>query len=312
MRHHRKIARISFLLILFLSVTASANAQEAELWGWVIAAETNQPLVADVSIIHPAPPHVQFFHARTNLTGAYEMKGLPPGEKIVIARADGYGFAWKQVVLEPGVVTGPVDFALEKAATLEGQVVDDQGAPLAGATVRLAYKDLPAVTFDWQTGEVETDAEGNFRITSATPNCDFYLEASHTRFPVRLSETRLRAQPGETLKGAVLALLPGATFTGQVLDAAGNPVAAAEVRLIARRTPFPVPAGVRSVGLERELHRVVKTDARGQFTLQGLADGARRLLIRHPAYVAYEHTIELQRIVTPTVSLGIRLQAKTQ
>jgi len=107
------------------------------------------------------------------------------------------------------VVTGPVDFALEKAATLEGQVVDDQGAPLAGATVRLAYKNLPAITFDWQTGEVETDAAGNFRITSATPNLDFYLEASHARFPVRLSETSLRAQPGEILKGALLTLATG-------------------------------------------------------------------------------------------------------
>jgi len=214
--------------------------------------------------------------------------------------------------LEPGLVTGPVDFALEKAATIEGQVVDDQGAPLAGATVRLAYKDLPAVTFDWQTGEVETDAEGNFRITSATPNCDFYLEASHTRFPVRLSQSSLRAQPGEIVKGAVLTLLPGATFTGQVLDAAGNPVADAEVRVIARSAPFPVPAGVRSLGLEQELHRVVKTDARGQFTLEGLADGARRIIIRHPNYIAYEHTIELDRAIAPTVSLQIRLQAKAQ
>jgi len=89
-------------------------------------------------------------------------------------------------------------------------------------------------------------------------------------------------------------------------------VADAEVRVIARSAPFPVPAGVRSLGLEQELHRVVKTDARGQFTLEGLADGARRLLIRHPAYVAYDHTIELYRTLTPTVSLGIRLQAKTQ
>ena len=76
-RTHSVIRLLTLAGLLGACLPLLAPAQEAQLWGWVIDAQTNQPLVGDVSIIHPAQPHVQFFHARTDASGAYEMKGLP-------------------------------------------------------------------------------------------------------------------------------------------------------------------------------------------------------------------------------------------
>lgn len=310
---HKGIARIlSLAVFALLSAYTPANAQDAAIWGWVIEAQTLKPLVGEVSIIHLNRVHTQFFHVRTNATGAYEMKDLPAGEKIVIARAEGYGFAWQRVVLVPGQALGPIEFALERAATLEGQVVDEQGLPLAGATVRLAFKDMPPVVFGWQTGEVETDATGNFRIAGVTPSRDFYLEASHPRFPTHLSDAGLRALPGEALRGAVLTLRAGARLTGRVLDGAGNSIAGAEVRLIGTRLRQAIPAGLRPMGLAGELHRVDETDATGQFSFEGLADGTRRLFVRHPQFEPHQQTLELDRVLSPAVSLEVRLQPRTQ
>lgn len=188
--------------------------------------------------------------------------------------------------------------------------MDEQGQPLASATVRLAYKGMPPVVFDYQAGETETDSTGTFRIRNVTPNGDFYLEVSHPRFPLRLSDTPLRAQPAQALQAAPLALVPGVTFTGTVLDADGNPVAEARVRLVASRLRVQLPKGLKSKGLERELHRVVTTDADGRFAFEGLADGKRRLVVSHPQFSGYVETLDLDRAVRATDSLEVRLQAK--
>lgn len=296
--------------LLIFCAGLAAQAQETGLWGTLKDAESLEPLTGHVSIVHAARPNIQFFHAQASLLGMYEMNGLPPGEKIVIARAEGYGFAWKQVTLQPGEILSGVDFALEKAATLQGQVGDPQGLPVAGATVRLAYKDMPPVIFDYQYAEAKTDPSGVFRIRNVTPNRGFYLEVAHPRFRLRLSNTPLRAQPAQALQAAPLTLTPGVTFTGIVLDADGNPVAEAQVRLLASRLRVPLPKGLKSKGLERELHRVVTTDAEGRFAFEGLADGKRRLVVSHPQFSGHVETLDLDRTVRATDSLEVRLQAK--
>ena len=124
------------------------------------------------------------------------------------------------------------------------------------------------------------------------------------------SANSLRAQPAQALQAAPLTLTPGVTFTGIVLDADGNPVAEAQVRLVASRLRVPPPKGLKSKGLERELHRVATTDADGRFAFEGLADGKRRLIVRHPQFSGYVETLDLDRAVASTHSLRIRLQAK--
>lgn len=301
-------ARWLLLVALGLTLSGQAQGQEAGLWGWVVDAQTNQPLVAEVSIVHSVRPHIQFFHVRSNAIGAWDLKGLPPGEKIVIARAQGYGFGWKRVVVELGVLFGAVDFALEKAATVEGQVTDELGLPVAGAIVRLAYKDLPPVVFAWEAPEAETDLVGRFRVRNVAPNVDFHLQASHAQFVPGFSETSLKAQPGEAVTILPLMLKRGVGITGRLLDADGNPIPGTEIRLVAKGLRLRPPAGLKPTAVG--LHRVAKTDADGHFAFQGLPDGQHLLWVRHLQFATYQQSLELDRAVSLTLSLEIRLQTR--
>lgn len=312
MKRHKHTVQGFSALLAVLCLVGVVIAQEAGLWGWVMDAQTRQPLVADVSIVHLQPPHLQFFHARTDSTGFYEMQSLPPGEIILIARAEGFGFAWKRVTLEPEEALRRVVLALERAAVLEGQVVDEQGQPMAGVTVRLGYKDMPPVIFDYLTAHAETDAAGTYRIHNVTPNRDFHVEATHPHFGVHFSETSLRGQPAAALQAPPLRLQTGLTLEGSVLDAEGNPVPAAEIRLIATRLQVPSPAGVSLAGLAERLHRVAKTDAEGRFAFEGLEDGMWELVVGHPQFIGHHQKVEFDRDVSAARSVEIHLQARAE
>lgn len=70
------------------------------------------------------------------------------------------------------------------------------------------------------------------------------------------------------------------------------------------------PAGLHSVGWRDELHRVAQTDANGQFVFEGLADGKRMLVVRHPQFVHHHQILDLDRTLTPALTLAIQLQPK--
>ncbi|MFQ5664269.1 MAG: collagen binding domain-containing protein [Terriglobia bacterium] len=273
---------------------------------------TLRPLAADVSIVHLEGSHTQLFHARTDTNGWYQARSLPPGSKILIARAEGFGFAVREVVLESGQILGPVNFELEKAASVQGLVVDEQGLPLEGATVRVVYPDAPPVVFGWMMSETVTRADGAFNVKRVTPNRDFYLEASHREFPVRFSASSLRLAPDEDRPGVPLQLRRGLRLSGQVVDSAGSPLMGAEVRLIARQLPVRDPTNRRSRGLRQEIHRTAKTDSRGRFAFEGLGNGARVLLVRHPNYETKKKNLRLDRTVAPRMEIQVTLIPKAQ
>jgi len=113
------------LALLLFSSPVGSKAQATQLWGTVTDAQTRTPLAADVSIVRAQGPHIQFSYARTDATGGYELGCLPPGKTLLVARAERYGFAVEEIVLEPGQILGPVDFALEKAASVWGRFANE-------------------------------------------------------------------------------------------------------------------------------------------------------------------------------------------
>lgn len=122
--------QFTIALALVVSSPTRLKAQSAELWGTVKDGGTQQSLLADISIAHLESRQTRFFHVRADANGWYAARSLPPGRTILIARAEGFGFAATELVLEPGQILGPVNFELEKAASVWGIVIDEQGSPL--------------------------------------------------------------------------------------------------------------------------------------------------------------------------------------
>lgn len=176
----------------------------------------------------------------------------------------------------------------EAAATLHaftGFVVDLEGRPLAGATVRaLGFtrwgdRDDSRALVDWDT---ETAADGSFRLP-ATPrdNLYFTLEvraADHAPRELR----NQRASPGRTRDLGEIRLDRGFTLSGQVVDPRGLPVA--EARVQAYRDPQHPRGAEALLGLPPLEGFEAVTDREGNFTIALLPQGAIRLRAEAEGY----------------------------
>ena len=315
-RHLRKSSTISIaalvVLVITLSFSAHGQGRQAAIWGTVKDAATQRPLAAHVSIVHLDERHIQFFHARTDANGWYESQSLPPGNKVLIAGAEDFGFAVKEVSVEAEQLVGPINFELEEAAKIAGSVVDEQTLPVQGATVRAVYPDAPRVMFGWQMSEAVTDEAGRFYLRRVTPNSDFYLEASHDEFPVRFSDLPFQLAAGEEHLGAQLRLRHGVRVSGLVVDSAGAPIEGAEVRLMAKQLPVADPTLGRSHGLRQETHRKTVTDAQGRFIFKGLGNGTRVLIVRYPNYEMKQQRLRLDSAVAATMEVRVTITPSTK
>ena len=164
---------------------------------------------------------------------------------------------WQMV--EPKTVTLPNNDAIEvvlrpiKLATLEGRAVSPTGEPIAGAKVMVKVR-LDDKRGGWRMYSLLTDAQGQFRQPQLRPEQSVELSFDKDGY------TFLRG--GEVTKegGAFTAtdaiLTPqNALLRGQVLDAAGAPIANAQV-------------------MARDDNKATaRTDATGHFILKDLAAG---------------------------------------
>ena len=229
------------------------------------------------------------FSATTDAAGNYTISGLGPATWKVVAFAPGFAIRWgnastfdagASVVITANEFVG-FDVTLpRKTASVSGRVTDPAGNPIADLTVGSRFNGgiLPSFIpgFD-QSGYFafgKTDADGRYLFTGLAPmnfTVNFspmafgptgppppspYLEEwyldSHspaTATPVELAE-------GVETTGIDAQLDLGATISGRVTDANGNPVAGVNV--------FS-PANIDTGG--------TTTDANGMYTLIGIPPG---------------------------------------
>jgi hypothetical protein len=104
------------------------------------------------------------YHLGPDAPGAYRVRFDPPGDRApqyasgrrALTQAD-------PVTIAAGRTTTGVDAAILRGGHITGTVMDVDGLPVAGATVRtLARADDP---FDRVTTDVVTDAEGHYTVT---------------------------------------------------------------------------------------------------------------------------------------------------
>jgi Carboxypeptidase regulatory-like domain len=176
---------------------------------------------------------------KTDSKGRLALKLPPKMENFdFFIESPGYAPYWAGWNSETFTETIPpaLTAELDPAWSVGGIVVDGDGKPVQGATLRpsIEFKKRPGITTQLQTGkEVKSDADGKWHfdcVPASMPDVQF--EIHHPQFkPVW--RTLTRAEFGiapDMAPAAKIALDPGLTLTGTVTDESGNPIAGARIR----------------------------------------------------------------------------------
>ncbi|HYC77637.1 MAG TPA: sigma-70 family RNA polymerase sigma factor [Planctomycetota bacterium] len=201
--------------------------------------------------------------------GAFEIRDVGPGPRNLFAHADGFGPSPVATSADP-----PADEVVLRLTPggggVDGLVVDDDdGRPIARAELRLEVDADDATSpraAPVAALRTRSDAEGRFRFRGA-PLGAVRCWASAPGFAAWRGPLVV---DGIAPAVVTMRLVRSATVAGRVLDAAGAPVASAEVR-------------DASGGARRADDRRTWTDASGAFRLEGLAPGAVVLEATAPA-----------------------------
>lgn len=142
--------------------------------------------------------------------GVVLMRGVPAGKYSLIAvHRDFLPSARQQVLLREGELT-EVTVSLDPGGSLSGQVVDEHGAPIAGAHVGAIPRGSdPAIT----------GADGRFEIRPVRPGRSYRLEALHPSYD---QKDRVIAEVGG--EPAAIVLVKRNSFRGRVVDEHGTPI----------------------------------------------------------------------------------------
>ncbi len=233
-----------------------------------------------------APPEgetLDSFRAVSDSEGWFELAGLWPKHHTVIALHPDWA---------PGridnVIAGSSELVIRMVAGAEvsGVVIDSTGSGVAGVNVFVKGGDPRA-------GESTVTAkDGSFRLGMLAPRT-VDLRAWGEGYPTAAVDG-VELSTAEPLRDLEIVLPDGGRLSGVVVDTAGEPIEAADVRL------KPVAEGRYEVG------RNARTDADGRFSILGLTPGESYTgTVRHHAWVpagispfeAPEGTIELDPLV---------------
>jgi carboxypeptidase family protein len=264
----------------------------AVIRGRVLLAGTDQP-VARVTIRAYSSALKDPRSARTDANGRYEITDLPEGRYTVAANKTNFvpaSFGQRRPMapgvpfeLKAGQTADRVDFALSRAGTIAGRVLDEFGDPAAEAMVttsRYQYVNGERRLVGAQ-GRGTTNDLGEFRLFGLPPG-EYFVSATLRDFSLSDSADRSgyaptyypgtgnpgTAQPiavaaGHNVTGITLPLLPVRTLrvSGVALDASGKPLNGMFVSAMNR------------AGAMGTTSRPGQIKADGRFTITGLTPG---------------------------------------
>jgi protocatechuate 3,4-dioxygenase beta subunit len=202
--------------------------------------------------------------------GRFVVDGLDAGRPVDLW-VECRGFTSKEVAGVPVPAERPLVIELERAAALEGRVVDASGSPVPGASVSVR----PAGETFGGSAEAEGDEDGRFVVEGVTAGRIVILARAEGHATQRLDDVVVA--PGERRRGLRLVLERGATLAGRVASPEGDPVHGAMVW--AQPTEGSAGAGLQGDG------RGDRTDGAGRYRVTGVTSGEVEVTVIHPDYV---------------------------
>jgi large repetitive protein len=261
-------------------------ARAASLSGVAVEENTKKPIAgARIAILsgggRPFAANPPERTAHTDGRGRFRIGGLANRPYTVEAVKEGY-----LTSSLPGVATsvdkpGTANLALRRAASVAGKVVDESGKPVPGARIAVAqelnFRDLrgrglAGAAAALMGRSANSGADGTFRLRNVVPARNLELEASKSGFATA-KQPGVTLKPGDAMQGVSFVLKKGLQARGRVVDAQGQPVSGAEIRLAFRE------AGARAarmqfrlMGMDREKPDA-SSAADGTFLVGGLSVG---------------------------------------
>ena len=214
--------------------------------------------------------------ARTEADGAYEFAGISPGTHEIFATDVLLSSAVGELVVP---VSGPaqtVDLAIATGGSIAGTIVAPGGAPVGNAVVSARTP----------TGDLTTtsSADGTFTVPAVSPGTTTLVVTAPT-WAGRALDVDVVADVA-TDAGSI-ELVPSATVTGVVEDAAGDPIVGA------------------IVGADSEARPTTVTGADGSFTLANVPAGTATLFATAEGYLPSDETAVLAVGSTGTVDFAL-------
>jgi hypothetical protein len=222
----------------------------ATLSGRVIDDKGNPLARAEVELTAP-PAGDAFEIVRSDQQGRFTIGPVAPGRYQAWARAAGHALVSPPEVELRVESSARLDIRLLRAAQLSGQVVDEQGKPLAGALITVAAQtglgvqdlavlpgslppasdaaNLPAEALT-RKGRLRSTASGEggrFLLPDLPPGPVRVEVTAAARLPVRKGP--LDVASGRSVDLGKLTLVAGVALAGRVLDEAGAPLTGARV-----------------------------------------------------------------------------------
>jgi protocatechuate 3,4-dioxygenase beta subunit len=267
-------------------------AEAAPIDGFVVDRD-GQP-VADAEVFALDPDHwpVEALRFRiqgqepattTGPDGAFTVLDKEAGSQAnLAARRRGYALAILGGVEAP--TAEPVVLRLAPASRALGQVIDEDGRPVAGARVRaLIERRTAGFSLMAAGGEAQSDSEGFFELEGLEPGM-LRLETWATGFLPASREIEIPS--GADLEGVEIELTRGAVVAGLVTGADGAPVIGAQVTVLTEGQPGRGGGGVRSLP--------ATTDGDGRYRLDGVEPGERSLSASASGYPRAVRSLEVR------------------
>jgi len=189
---------------------------------------------------------------------------------FLLAQAQGYDFDAKFLEdVEPGMVKSGLTLTLSKGGSMQGQVIDQDGSPRAGVTMKIIFSGKVGGGDEWLTNylmfqtsfkaahrELRTDAKGCFTAHNLRPGQWSVFEKKGMN-PLGENGETFTVVIGETAQVKIERVLP-LFIEGVLVDETGAPVSSGYVV---------------AVSADRKSHDSAQADERGCFKINGLKPG---------------------------------------
>jgi protocatechuate 3,4-dioxygenase beta subunit len=146
--------------------------------------------------------------APTDADGHFTLEGLPPGPASFSADHADHVRSVRDLDVRPG--ENRLDFRLERGLSVAGRVVDENGSPVLGASVRVGSG--MRFTFGGRDGAM-SDEDGRFELSGVEPGTHS-VSASKEGWATAVEE---RVEVVAPVDGLLLTLTRGARIVGNVL-----------------------------------------------------------------------------------------------